>query len=297
MHVVVGGASGFLGSALVAHLRREGHEVTRLVRTTGHPADDASRWEPRTGRIDSVLIDRADAVVNLSGASIGRWPRTARHRRELLASRVDATTTLARAIAASDAKPVFLSGSAMGWYGSDRGDELLTESSEPGAGFPAEIAQRWEDATAPASDAGARVCFLRTSLVLGPDGGLLGPLLPLFKLGGGARLGSGRQHMSLVSMNDWLRAVTFLLGQSRLSGPFNIVMPEPVTNAQFTDALGDALGRPTFLVAPSFALKTALGALSDDLLGSIRLEPAALRDAGFTFEQPDVDSALSSALT
>jgi uncharacterized protein len=296
MHVVVGGASGFLGSALVTHLRAQGHQVTRLVRGDAHPADDASLWDPRSGRIDRIVIDRADAVVNLSGASIGRWPRTARYRKELMASRVDATTTLARAIAASDSKPALLSGSAMGWYGADRGDEVLTEQSEPGPGFPAEVAQRWEEAVAPAREAGSRVVLLRTALVLGQGGGLLGPLLPVFKLGGGARLGSGHQHMSLVSMTDWLRAVTFLLEQPQLSGPFNIVMPEPVTNAQFTDALGDALGRPTFLVAPSFALKAALGSVADDLLGSIRLEPVALRDAGFTFEHPDLESALEAAL-
>ncbi|MGH3459669.1 TIGR01777 family oxidoreductase [Aeromicrobium sp.] len=295
MHVVVGGASGFLGSALVAHLRGEGHQVTRLVRTDDAAAD-ASPWDPRTGRIDQIVIDRSDAVVNLSGATVARWPRTSRYRRELLASRIDATTTLARAVAASDSHPALLSGSAMGIYGPDRGDEVLTESSELGSGFLSEVVQRWELATAPAADAGSRVCFLRTTLALDPKGGLLAPLLPMFKLGAGARLGSGRQFMTMVSLHDWLRAVTFLLEQPEASGPFNIGMPEAPTNARFTDALGDALRRPTVLVAPTIVLKAVLGAVSDDLLGSLRVEPAALIKAGFTFEHPDIDSALDAAL-
>lgn len=295
MHVVVGGASGFLGSALVTHLREHGHQVTRLVRS-GDPAADASWWDPSASRVDQIVINRADAVVNLSGATVARWPRTGRYRRELLASRIDATTTLARAVAGSDEPPVFLSGSAMGIYGPDRGDDVLTERSDPGSRFLSELVQRWENAATPAVEAGARVCFLRTTLAIHPDGGLLKPLLPLFKLGAGARLGSGRQYMALVSLHDWLRAVTFLLEHPDASGPFNIAMPDPPTNARFTDALGDVLHRPTVLVAPTFVLNAALGALADDLLGSLRVEPAALREAGFTFEHPDVDSALRAVL-
>ena len=295
MHVVIGGASGFLGTALTAHLREHGHQVTRLVRKDDQPPD-ASRWDPRTGRIDQVVIDRADAVVNLSGSSVGRWPRTGRVRRDLLASRIDPTTTLARAVAASETKPALLSGSAMGLYGPDRDDEILTETSLPGTGFMSELAQRWELAAEPAAEAGARVCWLRTTLPLDRSGGLLGPLVPLFKLGLGVRLGSGRQYMAMVAMSDWLRAVTFLLEHPSASGPFNIGMPQPPTNAEFTDALGEALHRPTVLVAPTVVLKTALGAVADDLLGSLRVESAALRDAGFTFEHADVRSALKPAL-
>lgn len=295
MHVVIGGASGFLGSALVAHLRHQGHQVTRLVRKEDE-SPDASLWEPGTGRIDQVVIDRADAVVNLSGATVAHWPRTAGYRRKLLGSRVDPTTTLARAIAASPSPPTLLSASAMGLYGPDRGDEILTEDSEPGTGFLSELVQRWEAATAPASDAGARVCILRTTLPLDPRGGLLAPLLPVFKLGLGARLGSGRQYMAMVSMIDWLRAVTFLMEHDDASGPFNIGMPEPPTNGEFTDALGRALNRPTVLVAPTPVLKAALGKLSDDLLGSLRVDSPRLRDAGFSFEHHDIDSALQAAL-
>jgi len=295
MHVVIGGASGFLGTALTGHLREHGHEVTRLVRKDD-PKSDASRWDPRTGRIDQVVIDRADAIVNLSGSSVARWPRTGRVRRELLASRIDSTTTLARAVAASETKPALLSGSAMGIYGPDRGDEVLSESSDLGTGFLSEVVQRWEAAAQPAADAGARVCWLRTTLPLDRHGGLLGPLLPLFKTGLGARLGSGRQYMAMVSLADWLRAVTFLIENLDASGPFNIAMPKPPTNAEFTEALGKALHRPTLLVAPTVVLKGVLGGVSDDLLGSLRVDSMRLREAGFTFEHHDVESALVQAL-
>ena len=295
MHVVIGGASGFLGTALVAHLREQGHQVTRLVRSED-PKPDASLWDPRTGRLDQIVIDRADAVVNLSGSSVGRFPRTAHVRHELLASRVDATTTLARAVAASESKPALLSGSAMGIYGPDRGDEVLTESSDLGTGFLSELVQRWELAAQPAADAGARVCWLRTTLPLDRHGGLLGPLVPLFKMGLGARLGSGRQYMAMVAMTDWLRAVTFLMANPDASGPFNIGMPKAPTNAEFTDALGKALHRPTLLVAPTIVLKGVLGGVSDDLLGSLRVDSMRLREAGFTFEHADVESALVPAL-
>ena len=295
MHVVIGGASGFLGTALVAHLREQGHQVTRLVRSDD-PRSDASLWDPHTGRLDQIVIDRADAVVNLSGSSVARWPRTGRVRRELLASRLDSTTTLARAVAASENHPVLLSQSAMGVYGPDRGDEILTEQSEPGTGFLSELVQQWEAAAQPAVDAGARVCWMRTTLPLDRRGGLLQPLVPMFKLGAGARLGSGRQYMTMVSLHDWLRAVTFLLEHPSASGVFNIGMPKPPTNAEFTDSLGKALHRPTVLAAPSVVLKTVLGGVADDLLGSLRVESAALRDAGFMFDDADVESALARAL-
>lgn len=294
MHVVVGGASGFLGTALVAHLRGEGHQVTRLVRS-GDPGADGSLWDPSAGRVDQVLIDRADAVVNLSGATIARWPRTASYKRTLWDSRVDSTTTLTKAVAASDTPTVLLSGSAMGWYGADRGEQRLDEQAVSGAGFLAELCRAWEGATAPAAEAGARVCLLRTGLPLSSAGGLMGPLMLPFKLGLGARLGPGTQLMSVMSREDWCRAVAFLL-ESDVSGPVNLSMPQPVTNAAFTEAFGDALGRPTFLVAPSPVLKTALGALSDDLLGSVGMVPQRLLDAGFEFAHPDLHSALTAAV-
>jgi uncharacterized protein (TIGR01777 family) len=295
MHVVVGGASGLLGSALTTHLRERGHQVTRLIRS-GTPADDASSWDPSAGRIDQVLIDRADAVVNLSGSPISKWPRTKARKREILESRLGATATLAKAVAASSTPTVFISGSGMSWYGTDRGDEILTENSSPGTGFLADVSQQWEAAAAPAVEAGARTCFVRTSLVLSKDGGVLALMLPVWKLGGGARLGSGHQHMSLISRHDWVRGVEFLLEHDDASGPFNFAMPEAVTNREFTEILGAAVHRPTFLAVPGFAVKAALGGISEDLLGSLRIAPAALSDRGFAFADPDLPAAFDSAL-
>jgi uncharacterized protein (TIGR01777 family) len=295
MHVVVGGASGFLGTALTDHLRARGHGVTRLVRS-GDTASDASLWDPYGGTVDQQLIDRADAVVNLTGAPISKWPRTAKTKDEIRSSRLAATTTLAKAVAASSTPTVFISGSGMSWYGTDRGDDELTEASSAGSGFLAEVSQAWEAAAAPAVEAGARTCFVRTSLVLSKDGGVLKLMLPAWKLGGGARLGSGRQHMSLISLHDWVRGVEFLLEHDDASGPFNFSMPAAVTNAEFTDALGDAVHRPTFLAVPGFAVRAVLGGISDDLLGSLQVSPAGLTSAGFTFADPDLPATLESAL-
>jgi len=295
MQVVVGGASGFLGSALVEQLRANGHRVTRLVRS-GEPAGDASLWDPVAGRIDQVVIDRADVVVNLSGAPVSRWPRTQGYRAEILQSRTSATGTLARAVAASPSPAALISSSGMSYYGVDRGDEVLTESTSAGDGFLADVTHAWEAAASPAVDAGARVCFVRTSLVLDAVGGVLSLMLPAWKLGGGAKLGTGTQHMSLISRRDWVRAVTFLVESNDALGPFNLAAPGSQTNAEFTDALGRAVHRPTFLAVPSFALKIALAGISEDLLGSLLVTPKALLDAGFAFEDPDLASMLRTAL-
>lgn len=296
MHVVIGGASGFLGTALTDHLREHGHQVTRLVRKDDR-SSDASRWDPRTGRIDQVVIDRADAVVNLSGSPMVRWPPTRRFRRELLASRIDATTTLARAVASSKTHPALFSASGMSYYGSDRGDDVLTEKSAAGdGGHLPSVVHHWENATTVAAEAGSRVCLIRTTAAMHRSGSLFPLAKKVFGLGLGARLGSGQQYMSMLSLVDWVRAATFLIEHPDASGPFNFAMPEPTTNAEFTDALGRALGRPTVLVAPSFALKAAAGSLANDLLGSLRVVPAALTDLGFTFEHRDVESVIRAAL-
>ncbi|AXT84679.1 TIGR01777 family protein [Aeromicrobium sp. A1-2] len=295
MQIVIGGASGFLGTALTAHLRARGHQVTRLVRS-GQPADDSSTWDPSTGRIDQIVIDRADVVVNLSGSSVSKWPRTRARAQEIVTSRTTTTGTLAKAIAASPTPPAMISASGMSYYGTDRGDELLTESSSAGEGFLPDVVRQWEAAASPAIEAGARVCFVRTSLVLDGNEGILGLMVPVWKLGGGARLGSGRQYMSFISVHDWVRGVEMLIESPDLSGPFNFAAPTAVTNAEFTDALGAAVHRPTFLAAPAFALKLALGGISADLLGSLRIAPRALTDAGFTFSEPDIGSTLEAAL-
>lgn len=294
MHVVVGGASGFLGSALTKRLRSGGHQVTRLVRSGG-AGDDASLWDPANGRVDQSVINTADAVVNLSGSSISQWPRTRSRKREILQSRVCATSTLAKAVAAAPRPPVLISGSGMSWYGADRGAEVLTEASGPGEGFLADVCHAWEGATQPATDAGARVCVVRTSLVLDSDAGVLALMLPAWKLGGGARLGNGTQYMSLISLNDWVRSVAFLIETPEANGAFNLAIPGASTNAEFTDALGEVVHRPTFLAAPSFVIRAALGGIAEDLLGSLRLSPTTLIDAGFSFDQPDLVSALKVA--
>jgi len=263
MRVVIGGASGFLGAPLVAHLRERGHDVTALVRRTA--GDGESWWKPSEGLVDQHLIADADAVVNLSGSPISQWPRTPARKREILASRLGATGTLARAVAASPAPPAFLSGS------------------------------RWEAAAAPAVEAGARVAYLRTSLVMDRSGGALKLMVLPFRLGLGARLGDGEQYFSTISRRDWVRAVTHVL-EGDLSGPVNLAIPDDVTNRDFTRALAAAVRRPAFLAAPSFALRLALGSLADDLLGSLRLRPDALMADGFTFEDPGIDRVLRTAL-
>lgn len=293
MRVVIGGASGFLGAPLVAHLRERGHDVTTLVRRTA--SRDESWWKPSEGLVDQQLIADADVVVNLSGSPIAQWPRTPARKREILASRLGATSTLARAIAAAAAPPAFLSGSGMSWYGVDRGDEPLTEQSSAGTGFLADVAQQWEAAAAPAVNAGARVAYLRTSAVLDRSGGALKLMAVPFRLGLGARLGDGHQYFSTISRRDWVRAVTHVL-EGDLAGPVNLAIPDDVTNRAFTTALAQAVRRPVFLAAPSVAVRLALGGLADDLLGSLRIRPEALMDDGFTFDDPGIDRVLRTAL-
>lgn len=295
MKILVGGASGFLGATLVDHLRAEGHEVTRLVRSA-ESEPDAFPWNPREGAVDQAVVDASDVVINLSGEPISHWPPTKRWQEEVLASRLAATTTLATAIAHAPKPPAMLSSSGMSRYGADRGEEVLTEASSDGTGFLAGVVQAWEAATQAASDAGGRVCLLRTTLAVHRNGGLLKPQLPAFRAGLGARLGSGRQHMSLISRTDWVRAVAFLAERSDLSGPFNLGMPGDATNAEFTDAVARAVGRKARFAAPAAALKLGAGPVADDLLGSLRVKPQALLDAGFTFDHPDLAAVVDAAL-
>ncbi|GAA1515333.1 TIGR01777 family oxidoreductase [Sphaerisporangium rubeum] len=329
MSVVVTGSSGLIGTALVRALRDRGHSVVRLVRRPPAGADEAF-WDPREGVLDPGLLEGAEAVVHLAGAGIAdrRW--TDAYRRELLASRVDSTRLIATTVAGLGRPPrVLLSASAMGIYG-DTGDRAVDESAklpvgpstEPGtspaatAGAapapPAEpspqapglwlagLAAAWEAETVPAAEAGVRVVLLRTGHVLTRDGGFLGKQLPLFRLGLGAPLGSGRQYTSWITMEDWLGAVEFLLAGSAAgaAGPVNLTAPNPVTNAEFTKALGRALGRPTLPVAvPPFVLRAALGALADEgvLIGQ-RVLPARLLEMGYRFRHPHVDEALAAIL-
>jgi uncharacterized protein (TIGR01777 family) len=293
MRIVIGGASGLLGTALGASLEQDGHQVTRLVRQP--PAGPGQvRWNPG-GVLDPAVVSGCDAVVNLSGAPVagGRW--TAARKRVLHDSRIGPTATLAAAIAAAAAPPaVLLSGSAIGWYG-DTGDREVDETAPAGDSFLAGLVAEWEAAAAPARGAGRRVVLLRSGLVLSRAGGLLGPLTPLFRLGLGGKVGPGRQYLSWIAMADHVRAVRFLL-EHDVAGPVNLTAPAPVTNAAFTAALGRAVHRPAVLAVPAPALRAALGEVSTELLGSVRVRPARLLAAGFTFQYPSIDAALAAAV-
>lgn len=295
MRYVIGGASGFLGSALIRHLEAHGNEVTRLVRS-GTPGDDVSLWDPAEGEVDAAVIERADVVINLSGAPVAHWPWTTAYRQEILDSRVMATFTLANAVAASSRKPTMISASGMNHYGTDRGGEMLVEDSGSGSGFLAHVCQEWELATKPAELAGARVCHVRTSAVAHRDGGALKSLVPLFKLGLGGKLGSGKQYFSLISRNDWVRGIEHLATNEASSGAYNFSGPHPTTNAVFTKELAHALHRKAFLAVPSPAMKIALGGLGTELLGSLRVIPKKLLDEGFGFAEPDTALIIEAAL-
>lgn len=296
MHIVIAGASGFLGRSLTTALRGGGHQVTRLVRGDD-PSADASFWDPSAGRVDGALIADADVLINLAGSPISQWPRTGRRAAEILNSRIHATDTLVSAVTAAPRPPALLSGSGYSWYGADRGAEILDESSSAGRqGFLAGVAQAWERAAAPAAEAGARVAFLRTSIVLDQSGGALRLMKLPFQFGLGARIGSGRQFFSCISRRDWVDAVCFLVEHEEVAGPVNLSAPQTPTNADFTQALGEALHRPTPLVAPGFAVRGVLGSLADELLGSLRLRPQRLLDAGFDFSDPAIDDIVGAAL-
>jgi hypothetical protein len=294
MRIVMSGASGFLGHHLVRRLRAEGHQVVRLVRRPPR-ADDEASWDPADHKLDPAVLSGTDAVVNLSGAGVGdrRW--SAAYRRAIRDSRVDTTATVTAAIVSAEHRPpILLNASAVGWYG-DTGDHAVDEDSPPGTGFFPEVCEAWEAATAPASDAGVRVTKLRTGLVLHASAGLLKPMLPLFRMGLGGRLGSGRQYMSWISLADWLGAVGFLLGRE-IAGPVNVTAPYPETNSDFTRALGATVGRPAVLPVPAPALRIALGGFANEALTSQRVLPGVLTRAGYRFEHPELSAALRWAL-
>lgn len=293
MKIAITGASGLIGTALRASLDADGHQVVSLVRRNPRSAGEV-QWDPAARRLDPIALVDVDGVVHLAGAGIAdkRW--TESRRRVVLDSRVDGTTTVAQALASADSRARFLvSASAVGWYG-DTGDRSVDESAPAGEGFLAEVCQRWEAAAQPAIDAGVRVTFPRTGLVLSRRGGLLGRLLPLFKLGLGGRLGSGRQYWPWIALDDEVAALRFLIA-SQLSGPVNLTAPTPVTNAEFTRTLGSVLGRPTLASVPGFALKLAVGDFAEEgILAGQRAIPRVLTKAGFDFAQPDLRAALTA---
>lgn len=305
MDVVIAGASGLLGTALRDRLREAGHRPVRLVR----PSSDASTrrsseglvdtvsWDPSQGRIEASALEGVGAVVNFAGEPLfGRW--TARRKQRIRDSRLRTTTLLATALAGLQRPPsVLLSASAIGWYG-DRGDEVLTETSPPGQGFLPRVCREWEASTAPASEAGIRVVNLRTGLVLSTRGGLLATQLPVFRLGLGARLGSGQQWMPWISIEDHAGATLHLLERGDSAGPVNLTAPSPVRNFEFAQALGRVLNRPVVLRVPKAAVRAVFGSefVEEFAFSSARVLPARLRDLGYTFRHLEVESALADQL-
>lgn len=294
MKVAITGASGLIGSALVPYLRARGDEVLRLVRRPAGAADEVS-WDPAAGTVDLQRLAGIDAVVHLAGAGVGDHRWTDAYKRTILDSRVDGTHTIVNAMTALDPRPrTLVAGSAIGWYG-DTGDRAVDETAPAGAGFLADVVRAWEAAADPARAAGIRVAHARTGLVVAKEGGAWGRLFPIFRLGLGGKLGSGRQYWSWISLRDEIAALAFLLDEDSMTGPVNLTGPTPSTNAEVTAAMGRVLGRPTPFAVPAFALKTVLGEFSSEVLGSVRVIPSVLEAAGFTWQNPTVESAIRAA--
>ncbi len=299
MNVLVAGGTGFVGSALVPRLRSEGHRVSLLSR---RPPDRTSEvpvfhWDPDQGALDAEALRGIGAVVNLAGENLveGRW--TATRKRRLFDSRVPVTRLLARRIAETEPPPrVLVNASAVGYYG-NRGEEILTEESAPGAGFLAELCRRWEEAALEARTSGTRVTILRFGVVLGGGGGMLGEVLPIFRMGLGGPLGSGRQWMAWIARDDLVEIVALALAREELTGAINVVAPVPVRNRDFARTLGHTLGRPAILPAPAFALRLLFGPMADDApLSSARVVAKELPAVGYRYRFGDLEEALRHAL-
>ncbi|HEX8140180.1 MAG TPA: TIGR01777 family oxidoreductase [Pyrinomonadaceae bacterium] len=297
MKILVTGASGLVGSALVPYLTSKGHEVVRLVRSRPKSGTAEIEWNPESGVADPSRLEGFDAVVHLAGENIseGRW--TDEKKRRIRESRVKGTRVLAENLAQLAQPPRTLaSASAIGFYG-NRGDELLNEQSASGQDFLAEVCREWELATRPAAERGIRVANLRFGVILSREGGALAKMLTPFKLGVGGRVGSGRQYMSWITLDDTVGSIYHALTHEDVRGPVNVVAPRPVTNEEFTKTLGQVLSRPTLLPAPAFALRLAFGEMADALLlSSARVEPARLKETGYTFQHPELEGALKSLL-
>jgi uncharacterized protein (TIGR01777 family) len=291
--VALTGASGLLGTAVTADLGAAGHDVVRLVRRAPTGPDEA-RWDPDAGTADLSRLAGTHAVIHLAGAGMGSRPWTPAYKRAVWDSRVTGTRTLASALARLDPPPqVLLSASGVGYYGNP-GDRVLDETCPAGDTFVARLARAWEEATAAAVAAGIRVVPMRTGVVLSARGGAFGRVLPLFRLGLGGRIGSGRQFWSWVSLADYVAAVRFLLARAELAGPVNVCSPEPVTNAELTATLARALHRPAVLPVPAAAVRLPLREFGDDLLRGQRVVPRRLMDAGFRFREPDLATAVQA---
>ena len=301
MKVIVTGATGLVGRALIRSLLSDGHEVTRLVRGEAQgfraPGTKAVHWEPDEGVVNAQELEGHDAAVHLAGEPIasGRWDDE--KKRRIRESRVNVTRLLAETLAGLNEKPrVLVSASAIGFYG-DRGDEALSEESASGEDFLSEVCREWEKATLSASQAGIRVVHLRIGFVLSAEGGGLPKMLTPFKLGVGGRVGSGRQYISWITLDELISIIRRALEDEHLRGPVNAVAPNPATNGEFTKTLGRVLGRPTIFPLPAFAARLAFGEMADAvLLSSTRVVPARLQEAGYKFSHPELEGALRHVL-
>jgi uncharacterized protein (TIGR01777 family) len=295
MKILISGASGFIASALIPFLTTGGHEVVKLVRSK--PGAGEIAWDPARGRLDAAAIEGFDAVIHLAGESIAEGKWTPEKKIRIRESRIKGTTLLSDTLAKLSRKPkVFVSASAVGYYG-HREEEILPESIMPGMDYLSRVCREWENAADSAAEAGIRVVHPRIGIVLSPKGGALGKMLTPFNLGVGGKLGDGTQYMSWVAMDDAIGAIIYALENETVKGPVNVVSPNPVTNAQFTETLGKVLGRPTVLSVPAFALRFMFGEFADAaLLISQRVEPKVLKDSGYKFLYPDLEGALRHVL-
>ncbi len=297
MKILISGSTGLIGSRLIPLLSGKGHTVTRLTRERSAGSLSSAYWDPESGEIEAGKLEGHDAVLHLAGENIaGRWDRE--KKRKIEDSRVRGTNLLSRTLAGLGLRPgVIVAASGVGYYG-DRGSQVLTEDSGPGAGFLASLSMKWEEALRPAGEAGIRVVNMRLGVVLTPEGGALCKMLTPFRLGLGGRMGSGEQYWSWIAIDDVLSAIYHSIVSEDLRGPVNFTAPEPVTNARFTEALAEALGRPAFFHVPELALRALLGEMADEmLLASTRALPSRLLGSGYTFQYADLKSALTHLLS
>lgn len=298
MKILISGSTGLVGSELSQVLIAKGYDVVRLVRQKKLISADSIFWDPDHGVLDANEIRGVDVVINLSGENVAarRWSEA--QKKKILDSRINATRTIVKAITSLPQPPkVLINASAVGYYG-DRGLEICSETTSKGSGFLADVCVQWEKAAAPAAKKGIRTVFLRTGVVLSPNGGALAKMLPPFKLGLGGNLGSGKQYMSWVAIEDVVLAIIFIMEHPQMEGPVNIVAPNPVTNGELTKSLGKVLYRPTVLPAPAFVLRLLLGKemANDFLLSSTRASPVQLLNAGYRFKYPELEQALKHSI-
>ncbi len=291
--IAITGASGLIGSALSTHLAARGDKVVHLVRRNARTAAEIS-WNPAQRRLDPACLEGVDALVHLAGAGVADHRWNAAQKQRILASRADGTAAVARAVAAHGSRLRLVSGSAIGYYGSDRGDELLTEKSSNGSGFLAEVVRVWEAATEPARAAGAAVAMSRTGLVMSPSGGAFEQLLRLARWGLAGPLGSGRQYWPWISLDDTARALTHLLDHADITGPVNVVGPDPLPQREVVREIGAQLGRPTLLPAPAFAIRALVGEFAGEILGSQRVVASVLDRSGFRYQHPSLAAAVAT---